>query len=56
MDTIYVIFSFPFCFVGVMAAQGILNNPAMYAGYDITPRKCVQDWVSETNFVITAVI
>ena len=39
-----------------MAAQGILNNPAMYAGYDITPRKCVQDWVSETNFVITAVI
>lgn len=31
--------------LGVMAARGILHNPAMYAGFDITPRKCVHDWV-----------
>lgn len=31
---------------GVMAAQGILNNPAMFAGYDQTPLQCVSDWVS----------
>lgn len=30
---------------GVMAARGILENPAMYAGYDHTPLQCVQDWV-----------
>ncbi|XP_068759376.1 tRNA-dihydrouridine(20a/20b) synthase [NAD(P)+]-like [Montipora capricornis] len=30
---------------GVMAARGILNNPAMYAGYDSTPLQCVVDWV-----------
>lgn len=30
---------------GVMAAQGILNNPAMYAGYDVTPVQCVKDWL-----------
>ncbi|XP_066911737.1 tRNA-dihydrouridine(20a/20b) synthase [NAD(P)+]-like [Clytia hemisphaerica] len=30
---------------GVMAAQGMLNNPAMYAGYDITPMQCVEDWM-----------
>ncbi len=32
---------------GVMAARGILSNPAMYAGYSHTPLQCVQDWVSE---------
>lgn len=31
---------------GVMAARGILNNPAMYVGYDCTPLQCVTDWVS----------
>ena len=31
---------------GVMAARGILNNPAMYAGYNCTPLQCVRDWVS----------
>ena len=36
--------------IGVMAAQGMLNNPAMYAGYDITPRQCVEDWVREIEF------
>ncbi|KAL9959864.1 hypothetical protein ACROYT_G033228 [Oculina patagonica] len=30
---------------GVMAARGILNNPAMYAGYNCTSRQCVADWV-----------
>lgn len=28
-----------------MAARGILENPAMYAGYEHTPLQCVQDWV-----------
>lgn len=31
---------------GVMAARGILTNPAMYAGYSHTPIECVSDWVS----------
>ncbi|XP_068202971.1 tRNA-dihydrouridine(20a/20b) synthase [NAD(P)+]-like isoform X2 [Palaemon carinicauda] len=31
---------------GVMSARGILDNPAMYAGYDSTPIECVKDWVS----------
>uniref|UniRef100_T2MH84 tRNA-dihydrouridine synthase n=1 Tax=Hydra vulgaris TaxID=6087 RepID=T2MH84_HYDVU len=31
---------------GVMAAQGMLNNPAMYAGYEVTPLQCVKDWVN----------
>lgn len=30
---------------GVMAARGILNNPAMFAGYHSTPLQCVTDWV-----------
>ena len=29
-----------------MAARGILDNPAMYAGYESTPLECVKDWVS----------
>ena len=32
-----------------MAARGILQNPAMYAGYDETPLECVKDWVSISN-------
>lgn len=31
---------------GVMAAQGLLNNPAMFAGYVETPLPCVKDWVN----------
>lgn len=31
---------------GVMAARGILTNPAMYAEYSHTPIECVSDWVS----------
>ncbi|KAM4746854.1 tRNA-dihydrouridine(20a/20b) synthase [NAD(P)+]-like [Rhinophrynus dorsalis] len=30
---------------GVMAARGLLANPAMFAGYEETPLACVQDWV-----------
>ena len=32
---------------GVMSARGMLENPAMYAGFECTPLQCVQDWVSE---------
>ncbi|KAK3769691.1 hypothetical protein RRG08_004942 [Elysia crispata] len=30
---------------GVMAARGILANPAMYAGYNETPVECIKDWL-----------
>ncbi|XP_053321672.1 tRNA-dihydrouridine(20a/20b) synthase [NAD(P)+]-like [Spea bombifrons] len=30
---------------GVMAARGLLANPAMFAGYDETPLTCIQDWI-----------
>ncbi|XP_039523820.1 tRNA-dihydrouridine(20a/20b) synthase [NAD(P)+]-like [Pimephales promelas] len=30
---------------GVMAARGLLANPAMFAGYEETPLQCVWDWV-----------
>ncbi|NXG20163.1 DUS4L synthase, partial [Grallaria varia] len=30
---------------GVMVARGLLANPAMFAGYEETPVKCIQDWV-----------
>lgn len=30
---------------GMMAARGILTNPALFAGYNETPLSCVQDWV-----------
>ncbi|KAM4874000.1 tRNA-dihydrouridine(20a/20b) synthase [NAD(P)+]-like isoform 2-T4 [Thomomys bottae] len=30
---------------GVMAARGLLANPAMFAGYEETPLKCIWDWV-----------
>lgn len=29
-----------------MAARGILTNPALFAGYPVTPLACVQDWVT----------
>ncbi|KAJ9586026.1 hypothetical protein L9F63_020323 [Diploptera punctata] len=31
---------------GVMAARGILSNPAMFAGYATTPFTCVEDWIA----------
>ncbi|KAF6301634.1 dihydrouridine synthase 4 like [Rhinolophus ferrumequinum] len=30
---------------GVMVARGLLANPAMFAGYEETPLKCLWDWV-----------
>ena len=30
---------------GVMAARGLLENPAMFAGYNVTPDVCIADWV-----------
>ena len=30
---------------GVMSARGILENPALFAGYSHTPKECVEDWV-----------
>jgi hypothetical protein len=29
-------------YLGVMAARGLLENPALFAGYKHTPWKCVQ--------------
>lgn len=34
----------PHC-AGVMAARGLLANPAMFAGYEETPLQCIWDWV-----------
>lgn len=31
---------------GVMAARGILQNPAMFSGTEKTPLCCIQDWVN----------
>jgi tRNA-dihydrouridine synthase 4 len=31
---------------GVMCARGLLENPALFANYDITPVQCVKDWVN----------
>uniref|UniRef100_F1L9M5 tRNA-dihydrouridine synthase n=1 Tax=Ascaris suum TaxID=6253 RepID=F1L9M5_ASCSU len=33
---------------GVMAANGLLDNPAMFAGHDSTPVQCVLDWLRIT--------
>ena len=33
------------CSSGVMAARGLLANPAMFAGYEDAPLECVWDWV-----------
>ena len=30
---------------GVMAAQGLLDNPALFAGYSMTPLECASDFV-----------
>lgn len=30
---------------GVMAARGLLANPAMFAGYEETPLTCIEDWI-----------
>lgn len=30
---------------GVMVARGLLANPAMFAGYEMTPVECIRDWL-----------
>ena len=30
---------------GVMAARGMLENPAMYSGPITTPASCIADWI-----------
>ncbi|XP_069141096.1 tRNA-dihydrouridine(20a/20b) synthase [NAD(P)+]-like [Argopecten irradians] len=30
---------------GMMSARGILENPAMFAGYETTPLSCIKDWI-----------
>jgi len=30
---------------GVMSARGILQNPALFAGFPVTPKKVVTDWL-----------
>lgn len=34
---------------GVMSANGILSNPALYSGYRETPLTCVQEWLDITS-------
>lgn len=31
---------------GIMSARAILSNPGLFAGYNNTPKECVQDWVN----------
>lgn len=42
---VYVVKYGLYLHIGVMCARGILDNPAMFGGYDYTPSTCVQDWV-----------
>ncbi len=30
---------------GVMAARGLLENPAFFAGHEVTPKECVKAWI-----------
>lgn len=32
-------------FAGIMAARGILLNPALFKGYKVTPKECMDDWI-----------
>jgi len=38
---------------GVMVANGILTNPALFLGESITPLACVQDWLNITSAIPT---
>lgn len=31
--------------LGTMSARGILENPALFAGYDVTPWECIEDYI-----------
>lgn len=41
----FVNFLFVWICSGVMAARGLLANPAMFAGYEETPLECIWNWV-----------
>uniref|UniRef100_A0A1I8BDF7 Dus domain-containing protein n=1 Tax=Meloidogyne hapla TaxID=6305 RepID=A0A1I8BDF7_MELHA len=34
---------------GIMVANGLLDNPAMFAGYLKTPKECILDWLEMEN-------
>ncbi|XP_050444266.1 tRNA-dihydrouridine(20a/20b) synthase [NAD(P)+]-like [Adelges cooleyi] len=38
---------------GIMSARGILHNPGLFAGYEITPVSAIQNWLNihHTNFL-----
>ncbi|XP_012267159.2 tRNA-dihydrouridine(20a/20b) synthase [NAD(P)+]-like isoform X2 [Athalia rosae] len=38
---------------GVMSANGLLTNPALFAGYSKTPLTCIQDWLDITASIPT---
>ncbi|XP_046143205.1 tRNA-dihydrouridine(20a/20b) synthase [NAD(P)+]-like isoform X2 [Osmia bicornis bicornis] len=37
----------------VMAARGILTNPALFSGHSVTPLTCIQDWLDITSIIPT---
>lgn len=39
---------------GVMAARGLLANPAMYSGEVVTPVACISDWLDFTRTIPTS--
>ena len=36
-----------------MVAQGLLNNPALFDGYQHTPIQCIEDWLQITSSLKT---
>lgn len=34
-----------FCLTGVMVANGLLTNPALFTGVNVTPTECVKKWL-----------
>ncbi|KAI6235498.1 TRNA-dihydrouridine(20a/20b) synthase [NAD(P)+]-like [Aphelenchoides besseyi] len=34
---------------GLMVAEGLLSNPALFAGHNKTPVSCIQDWINEAK-------
>ncbi|XP_063975829.1 tRNA-dihydrouridine(20a/20b) synthase [NAD(P)+]-like [Diachasmimorpha longicaudata] len=38
---------------GIMVANGLLTNPALFAGSAITPLSCLQDWLNITTAIPT---